>query len=415
MKNVYKILPVSLYDIPGLEQWLEEQADLGLFPLHLGSYASFTKSGVPGTRFRLEPWGKMGTEPTPEQLELYRSAGWEYAFSIARTYFLFYTADPGAPELYSDPATRGQSLDRLARRVKRARVTRLVFPAVLLAALFVCLFCTAGSFDVQPDPWASLPLLLLDLTNPMVLLSLILICFQIPREMQDYRTLLNTYQALKNGVSPQPSPYPRRKIVRWNLAQLLLMPVVLLCVVLNYTNTLKKPVSEFTLPYVALSEMEREPLSTYKELFGCDFGTTAEENQATRMFSLLSPTWYAVSQTGYGLQPGTQSNAFSADPQNGKYRYCPQLDMTRFSLLIPALSRSVAKSQMNSYRLVNVKWTYEEVAYPGTDFVILAHVDDRVWQMAAIGCGNQVAVFRYAGQEKLADNLDLLCGMITSG
>ena len=82
MNTVYKILPVSLFDIPGMEQWLDEQANLGLSPTHLGSYAAFTRNGVPGTRYRLESWGKMGTEPDPEQLELYRNAGWEYAFPL---------------------------------------------------------------------------------------------------------------------------------------------------------------------------------------------------------------------------------------------------------------------------------------------------------------------------------------------
>ncbi|MGE4484536.1 MAG: DUF2812 domain-containing protein, partial [Oscillospiraceae bacterium] len=135
MKTVYKILPVSLYDIPGLEQWLEEQAGLGLSPTHLGSYAAFTRDGVPGTRYRLEPWRKAGTEPAPEQLELYHNAGWEYAFPIARAYFLFYTTDPDAPELHSDLATRGQSLDHLAKQVKSARVKRLIIPVLAVVML----------------------------------------------------------------------------------------------------------------------------------------------------------------------------------------------------------------------------------------------------------------------------------------
>ena len=86
--------------------------------------------------------------------------------------------------------------------------------------------------------------------------------------------------------------------------------------------------------------------------------------------------------------------------------------MTRFSLLTPALSRSVAESQLNAYRFVNVYWTYEEVDYPGTDFVILAQEDSGIWQMAALGSGKHVAIFRYGGQKKLADCLDLLAGMV---
>jgi len=409
VKTVYKILPVSLFDIPGLEQWLEEQASLGLFPTHLGSYANFTKDGVPGTRYRLEPWGKMGTEPTPEQLELYHSAGWEYAFPIARTYFLFYTTDPDAPELHSDFATRGQSLDRLAKRVKKARVSRLLIPTIDVLMILAALFWPAS---VQPDRWARLPLLLLYLTNPVLLFFLLVMCVQTPRDFRDYRTLLNTHQALKNGLPPQSSPGPGRKVVLGNIAQLILIPMLALCIVMNFTAGRNKPVSQFDLPYVSLSDMEDVPLSTFKELFGADTRTSVDENQASRQFSLLSPVWYEVSQSGYSGQAGTQPNSFSPDPENGIYRYSPSLDMTRFSLLIPAMSRSVAESQLDTYRLVNLRWNYEDADYPGTDFVILAQEEDGIWQMAAVGRGKNVAVFRYAGQEKLADHLDLLVSMV---
>lgn len=202
MKRVYKILPTSLYDIPGLEQWLEEQADEGLFPNHLGAYVSFTKDGVPGTRYRLETWGKRGTEPTPEQLALYHSSGWEYAFSIGRVYFLFYTTDANAPEPYSDFVTRGQSLERLVRRIKRVRIMRLLASVIAIVTLLAVIFGAASRFDVQPDQWAKLPTLMLYLTKPIFLILLIIICFQIPRDFRDYRSLLNAYQALNNGMPP---------------------------------------------------------------------------------------------------------------------------------------------------------------------------------------------------------------------
>ena len=59
MKKIRKILPVSLYDIPGTERWLEQMANEGLFPAKLGNLGSrravFVPNGVPGTRFRIEP------------------------------------------------------------------------------------------------------------------------------------------------------------------------------------------------------------------------------------------------------------------------------------------------------------------------------------------------------------------------
>ena len=99
-RKVRKILPVSPCDIRGLEAWLEEQANAGLFPVSIGSWAVFTTDSVPGTRFRLEPYDRGRTAPTEEQRELYRRAGWSYALNVAPAgCWLFYTADPAAVEL----------------------------------------------------------------------------------------------------------------------------------------------------------------------------------------------------------------------------------------------------------------------------------------------------------------------------
>ena len=99
-RKVRKTLPVSPCDIRGLEAWLEEQANAGLFPVSIGSWAVFTTDGVPGTRFRLEPYDRGRTAPTEEQQELYRRAGWSYALNVAPAgCWLFYTADPAAVEL----------------------------------------------------------------------------------------------------------------------------------------------------------------------------------------------------------------------------------------------------------------------------------------------------------------------------
>lgn len=85
MKKIRKILPVSLYDIPGTERWLEQMANEGLFPAKLGNLGSrravFVPNGVPGTRFRIEPGRRDdGNDPYPDpvQREMYREAGWEY-------------------------------------------------------------------------------------------------------------------------------------------------------------------------------------------------------------------------------------------------------------------------------------------------------------------------------------------------
>ena len=51
--------------------------------------------------------------------------------------------------------------------------------------------------------------------------------------------------------------------------------------------------------------------------------------------------------------------------------------------------------------------------WPGTDFVILATAEKKTWQMAAVGRGGRVAVYLYAGVEKLSDHLDLLTDLVS--
>lgn len=413
MKTVQKLIPVSLYDIPGLEAWLEEQANQGLFPTHLGFWATFEDTGVPGTRFRLEPWGKMGNEPPPEQLELYRQAGWEYKAILCRPYVLFYTTDPDAVELYTDWESRGLSLNRLEKETRIYSGLKMTRWALLPAGILLSLILPWSSHDVQPVSFARLPMVLLLLFHPVLLLFLLWAALTFRRWRRNRTALKNTCRALKAGLPPPPSPGSSRVIVREQLLILILIPVLVIGWILLSAEThrvLAVPVEDFSRPYVALQELEQVELVSSQEVFG-DSIFHQGENEGINHFSLLSPTWYEVTQDSC-LAEGGHYEGYSPDPQGGKYRYSPSLDMTYFSLILPALAEPVARAQLDEYRLVNLWWEYEEVPYPGLDFVILATVKDEPWQMAAVGKGGKVAVFRYGGVECLKDHLDLLSELV---
>lgn len=409
MKKIRKILPVSCYDIPGLEAWLEEQAAMGLFPVFLDAWATFERRAVPGTRFRLDPFANRmgeGTEPTPEKLELYRQYGWEYALSIGQAYFLFYTTDPEAPELYTDRQSQGLSLERLTKSLRSYRRRRVIVFGIVILLLLATLFWP-GRYDVQPAPLARLPLLLLELFYPATLFFFAAACFYEPIHRRDYRTLMATYHALKDGLPP-PSPGPSKKIARENKVTLVMIPILLALLVFNFTYKSGKPcpLNELTSPYVSLSELET--VSVYTPLDG---QYLTAENRAARRFSLLAPVWYEVEQRAYGWEPGRE-HGFSPDPQDGRYTYAPSLDMTCFRLTLPILARPVAEAQLDYYRAVNLNWSYEQAEWPGIDFVILAKADDTVFQIAALCRGGRLAVFRYSGMEHLEDHLDLLSAVV---
>ncbi len=159
-----------------------------------------------------------------------------------------------------------------------------------------------------------------------------------------------------------------------------------------------------------IEELESVEVESWEELFREESPGGQTENYGRIRFSLLSPRWYSVTQEAYDTD-GAESRIFSPKPEEGQ-AYAPNLDMTCFTLLIPAMARPVALAQLDEYRLVNLRWSYEKLDVPGLDFAVLAEEPDGIWQMAALGRGGRVAVFRYAGEEKLEEHMELLASMV---
>ena len=411
MKTVRKITPVSLYDMPGLEQWLEEMANLGLFPLKVREWTTFRKDGTPGTRFRLEPMGK-DREPPQAQLDLYREAGWEYAFSMGRAYLLFYSTDPNAPELHTDWMTKGQALDQLAKRIRWGKWHRILYVAffflwisflTLLPALL-----SPSRFDVQPDRWAYLPKTLVSLTSlPLVLFLGALLLFY-GKEVRDFRQLLRMHRNLSEGMPPPPSPGPSQKNRRWNQFITCFSALCFLSVILHFLLR-SLSLAWFPLPYPHLSQVDGQFLISYEEMF--DRSPGERENVAEWSTSLLAPVWYTVNQSGYRVYDQAPTENAPLMYSGSAVYYAPELTMTKMVLTIPAMARPVAESVMDSMRLVNLEWTYEELSHPEADFVILGRTK-HPWQLAALGKNGKIAVFRYSGSADLADRLNILVEMV---
>lgn len=403
MKSVLKTTPVSPYDLLGLERWLEEQANQGLFPVWVnGEFTQFRRdASAPGARFRLE--AADGREaPELERLELYQESGWEYLDTVCRGYFLFYTTDPSAIELHTDLATRGVSLEWLAGRVKKARRSNRIRNLIVLGILAL------GIILVWRMDARRLPLHLLNLSGVMLIL-LLLFFLGWRNEERDYRLLLDLQRSLELGLTPRPSR-SRRRLPFWITLPLSGLILILLAgnLLHLYSFPISTPLEDFSGTYVNLQQLEPEPLATYEELFGQEPSHDWDDNTVTRHFSLLSPSYYEVEQNLFSPKPGTKPNYFSSsgDPE---CRYSPSLEAVYFRLTIPALARPIALSQMAELEAINLTWTYEEVEYPGLDLALLARSgEDSVRTIAAVAKGGRVAVFRYSGREALADHLDVL-------
>lgn len=116
MKRVYKITPVSLCDIPGLERWLKRQAAGGLmFDMTAGPLVLFDRQKPASLRFHLEPAPNKPDRTDPELNELYEQAGWRYLGLFRSSFAVFVTEDMEA-RAHTDPEVWAYVLKRFFRR-----------------------------------------------------------------------------------------------------------------------------------------------------------------------------------------------------------------------------------------------------------------------------------------------------------
>lgn len=137
--TVKKPIPCSIYDLRGIQEWLDEMALQGMFLKEVNrrfDRAEFEVGDPAPVRYRLDPVTRKGKEDD-ERAALYAQMGWNYVDRIARWYCIFSCADPEAPELYTDPQSLAMAMDSLVRRDFRFHVRlALLLLAVLAFGLF---------------------------------------------------------------------------------------------------------------------------------------------------------------------------------------------------------------------------------------------------------------------------------------
>lgn len=135
--TVKKPMPCSLYDMEGIQSWLDEMARQGLFLDRIAFHNDrfIFRTGEPrAVRYRLDPI--VPGYNYGERKELYAQAGWEFEDTVTNLYCVYSCADPSVPELYTDP----QSLSCAVRGLFRRLLRKNVLFYLVLAFLTVCIF-----------------------------------------------------------------------------------------------------------------------------------------------------------------------------------------------------------------------------------------------------------------------------------
>ena len=132
--TVKKPVPCSIYDLRGIQEWLDEMALQGLFLKEVNrrfDRAEFEVGDPAPVRYRLDPVVRRRKE-NEEHIVLYAQMGWNYVDRVYTWYNIFSCADPEAPELYTDPQSLAMAMDGLVRRDIRNYLLTILFALAVL-------------------------------------------------------------------------------------------------------------------------------------------------------------------------------------------------------------------------------------------------------------------------------------------
>lgn len=389
MKRVHKITPVSLYDIRGLESWLEDMAKRGLFLKKLRpAFSAFEREQARSLRCRVEPCRRsLGDEAPQAMLDLYQDFGWTFVCDTPEL-LIFATQDPDAPEPHSDPVLQGGLWKKLYRSRRRNFFVQLALTLFLVFWVPFMFFC-----DGTPV------LTLLTTAAPILTLLLVFSLVSLPDLWADAQRLGLMVKQLEEGVPlDHRSAYPRRRWRELVTASILLVYVaaaLTVQTVLPLTGGGVRPLEELTaFTPLSLAEVEGEGYTPdHFVMDGKDYANFCDLEHY-----LLCWNQWDVVQSG---KPG---------PDN-----LVRLRIWRYDLpgLLSGLSAPLARELLEKHTDpmdrrswpqsgLDPVWTVEYYNNYDAAFLALAHHRDGMYHLAAAAYRNKAVLVQYTGQSDLS-------------
>lgn len=403
MKSVYKLTPVSDYDIQGTESWLQDMALRGLYLKKYRSlFCTFTPGPARKTRYRIEPCRRAVDDDLPcDMLDLYEEYGWECVGDINREMLIFSTQDENAPELHTDPAIQGEQWKKLYKRARRDTVITPLFTLFVISCAGVLLFD-------QGIPITNF------ITSSLLLVVLLCICLlvNIPSVFLKKRDLELILQQLEDGTPLEHRvPYPKRNLgsaAYFALVVLLWIALILSQCILPLTGGNLQALSALQdFPLLSLAQVEGEDFVPYTMASNgyVDYANFARQEH----YLLCWNSWKAV-QTGEWDEDGTWN----------------RMEVRWYDLPAPLsfLAQPMAKEQLDHSMALDedIWWradpsegsTWSVTQYPnaGADYLALAHREGTSFQTAAAALDSKVVLVQYTGHGNLKEHLDDIVAMI---
>ena len=142
MKRVFRFCPCNSWNIEAIQSWLEYMATQGLFLEKDGLYwkvFSFERKSPQKVKYRLDVAGKQKgrkdyeNEVTSDEMELYRSMGWEYLVHYG-DFNIYRSNQNDAPELNTEPETHALTIELLKKKYRNSLLGEILWVLILLVS-----------------------------------------------------------------------------------------------------------------------------------------------------------------------------------------------------------------------------------------------------------------------------------------
>lgn len=380
MKRAYKLTPVSMYDVHGLEKWLEKLAAQGLF---LKKYrplvCTFTRDEPRRVRYRLEPCHCGVVGPPDDMLDLYQEYGWQHVGGVNHEMVIFSCSDPHAPEPHTDPDIQLEQWNELYQKARREFHQMCVLTLVCLA------ICTAVLF------WGGTPLSNLLIPQNSTMILIIFFFLRPLKELAVNFTRARELAAVIRELEGTPKKhllwFPSRQFFSW-LSTVIFAAALFLLLVLLVRPDLdqSRPIASSPL---TISMLEQRPSYEDRNSYG-------------------RPCWSPLCWHQWAIWQ------FQSDSS----LYIEWFDLPNWlSFLAVPSARDLMNDAMKLDDVVWSKkgptaWVTREYPETGADWLSVADSEDGVYHIAAAAQGKKVVRVRYSGPSDLADHLDDIVAMI---
>jgi len=193
-KTYYRMVPCPSFDVEGLESWLEDLAEEGLFLTRDGfffGFGFFHKEEPGKVKYRMQAKESHGSfivnsgEPLKEEIELSEALGWEFVAEHGE-FFIYRSMGENVRELNSDPKVQAITMKQVQKRQ--------------LNSIFTCLMWTILYPLVKKNGAMIVPMLYMKTWFYLFSIGMLLYFFLGSVRKLVYYTKLR--KKLKNGEQP---------------------------------------------------------------------------------------------------------------------------------------------------------------------------------------------------------------------